>query len=93
VFASHDEPAFGVLRAVAELGLTPEDVSVVGYDDTDIASHPMMSLTSVNQAGTRMGERTVALLLERIAGRTEVTHEMIVPRLVARGSSKPPRRR
>jgi LacI family transcriptional regulator len=93
VFAAHDEPALGVLRAVAELGLTADDVSVVGYDDTDIASHPLMNLTSVNQAGTRMGERTVALLLERINGRTEVTHEMIVPRLVARGSSMPPRRR
>jgi LacI family transcriptional regulator len=90
VFASHDEPALGVLRAVAEAGLSPRDVSVVGYDDTDIASHPLMSLTSVNQAGTRMGERTVALLLERIAGRTEVRHEVLVPRLVARGSSTSP---
>jgi LacI family transcriptional regulator len=93
VFAAHDDPALGVLRAVAEAGLTPQEVSVVGYDDTEIASHPRMSLTSVNQSGTRMGEHAMALLLERVAGRTEVKHEMIVPRLVARGSSMPPRRR
>ena len=46
VFAAHDEPALGVLRAMAEAGLTAADVSVVGYDDTDIASHPRMSLTA-----------------------------------------------
>ena len=34
-----------------------------------------------------MGERTVvSLLLERVAGRTDVSHEMIVPRLVARAA-------
>ena len=36
-FAGHDELALGVLTAVADLGLTPSDVSVVGYDDTEIA--------------------------------------------------------
>ncbi|HEX5994643.1 MAG TPA: LacI family DNA-binding transcriptional regulator [Jiangellales bacterium] len=87
VFAAHDEPALGVLRALTEAGLTPQDVSLVGYDDSDIAGHPRMSLTSVNQSGSRMGERTVRLLLERIAGRTDVVHEVIAPRLVVRGSS------
>jgi len=89
VFAGHDEIALGVLEAVAELGLTPSEVSVVGYDDTEIAAHPLVSLTSINQSGTRMGEMVVRLLLERIAGRTEPVHEVITPKLMARTTTAP----
>jgi LacI family transcriptional regulator len=89
VFAGHDELALGVLEAVAELGLTTSDVSVVGYDDTEIAAHPLVSMTSINQSGTRMGEIVVRLLLERIAGRTEPVHEVITPKLMARKTTEP----
>lgn len=89
IFAGHDELALGVLQAVSELGLGPADVSVVGYDDTDIAAHPLVSMTSVNQSGTRMGEIIVRLLLERIAGRTEAVHEVITPKLIARRTTVP----
>jgi Transcriptional regulators len=87
VFAAHDEPALGVLRALDELGLTTAQVAVVGYDDTEIAGHPRMSLTSVNQSGTAMGARAITLLLERIAGRTTAAHEVMEPRLMVRDSS------
>ena len=89
IFAGHDEIALGVLEAVAELGLTASEVSVVGYDDTAIAAHPLVSLTSINQSGTRMGEIVVRLLLERIAGRTEPVHEVIAPTLMARRTTAP----
>lgn len=89
VFAGHDEIALGVLEAVVERGLTPSEVSVVGYDDSDIAAHPLVSLTSINQSGTAMGEIVVRLLLERIAGRTEPVHEVITPTLMARRSTAP----
>lgn len=90
IFAGHDEIALGVLTAVAELGLTASQVSVVGYDDTEIAAHPLVSLTSINQSGTKMGEIVVRLLLERIAGRTEPVHEVIAPKLMARRTTAPP---
>ncbi len=93
VFAAHDELALGVLRAVSELDLTPGQASVVGYDDTAIAEHPMISLTSVNQSGTQMGIIAVRLLLERIAGRTEHMHEVLPPKLQVRGSSAAPKAR
>jgi LacI family transcriptional regulator len=89
VFAGHDEIALGVLEAVIELGLTTSDVSVVGYDDTELAAHPFVSLTSVNQSGTLMGEIVVRLLLERIAGRTHPVHEVITPKLMARKTTVP----
>jgi LacI family transcriptional regulator len=89
IFAGHDELALGVLQAIAELGLSAADVSVIGYDDTDIAAHPLVSMSSINQSGTRMGEIVVRLLLERIAGRTEPVHEVIAPKLMARNTTAP----
>lgn len=93
VFAAHDELAMGVLEAVAELGLTPGQASVVGYDDTDIAAHPLVSLTSINQSGTQMGAIAVRLLLERIQGRTEAVHEVVHPKVMGRRSSAAPEAR
>lgn len=87
IFAGHDELALGVLRAVAERGLL-EQISVVGYDNTKFAGHPLVSLTSVDQAGERMGRLVVALLLERIAGRTDAVHQVMKPRLIPRSSTR-----
>lgn len=89
IFAAHDELALGALQARATLGLSPGHVSVVGYDDIDIAAHPMVSLTSINQSGTRMGARAVELLLERIGGRTQSVQEITSPRLIDRASTAP----
>jgi LacI family transcriptional regulator len=73
---------------LSEHGLTADQVSVVGYDDVDIASYPAISLTSVNQAGEAMGERAVRLLLERVQGRTEPIHFTVEPSLEVRGSTR-----
>ena len=88
IFVGNDELALGTLQAVGEHGLSDE-VSIVGYDDVGIASHPAISLTSVDQAGTTMGERAIQLLLERIQGRTEPAHFSVTPVLRVRGSSRP----
>jgi LacI family transcriptional regulator len=89
IFVGNDELALGALRAVGEAGLSSDDVSVVGYDDVDIASHPAISLTSVDQAGVEMGERAIRLLLERIRdGRTDPVHFSVTPTLKPRGSSR-----
>lgn len=93
IFVAQDELALGALEAVAVLGLTAGQASVVGYDDIDLADHPLISLTSVNQSGTQMGQIAVRLLLERIAGRTTPVHEVVAPRLMVRGSSAAPEER
>ena len=89
IFVGNDELAFGALRALSEHGLSSAEVSVVGYDDVDIASYPAISLTSVNQAGEAMGERAIRLLLERIEGRTEPIHFSVEPSLKVRNSTRP----
>ncbi|WP_405988406.1 LacI family DNA-binding transcriptional regulator [Streptomyces sp. NBC_00986] len=94
IFAGHDTLAIGVLRALADLGLTTKDVSVVGYDDIQLAGHPMVSLSSVSQFGEKMGAIAIELLMERIStGRTAARHYQIHPELRVRASSQAARSR
>ncbi|MEU1520220.1 substrate-binding domain-containing protein [Streptomyces sp. NPDC005811] len=96
IFAAHDDLAFEGLRAVKERGLDADQLSVVGYDDVRIASHPGISPTTVDQSGDDLGRRAVRLLLERIEGRVAARREQTEPRLVVRGRplrAAPTRRR
>ncbi|WP_457101228.1 LacI family DNA-binding transcriptional regulator [Microbacterium sp. P5_E9] len=85
VFAAHDELAIGALRATAETG---RQLSIVGYDDVPIASHPALGLTTVHQPGSEMGLRAIQLLMERLQGRTEAVHEIFTPELRVRTSTR-----
>lgn len=91
IFAGHDELALGVLSAAAALGLPPSQLSVVGYDDTRIAAHPLISLTSIQQSADEIGELAMRLLLERIDGRQEPVHILRTPSLSRRNSTQAPR--
>lgn len=76
VFAANDQSAAGALRALREAGLrVPDDVSVVGFDDTLLAHYLVPSLTTVRQPLREMGQAAAALALARlgIAAREEVT--------------------
>jgi LacI family transcriptional regulator len=89
IFAGHDVLALEVLRAVADLGLDERDVSVVGYDDIDLARHPLISLTTVHAPSVEMGALAVDLLLERIRdGRRTPKQYEFTPELRARRSSR-----
>ncbi len=91
IFAGSDEAALGVLAALHEAGLSvPGDISVVGYDNTRLAAHPNIALTTVNQDGVVMGRMAGRLLLERIEGRTSAVHFSVVPSLVVRRSTAAP---
>lgn len=91
IFAGHDTLAIGALRARAELGLGSDQVSVVGYDNIDLAAHPIVSLTTVDQFGRRSGARAIQLLLERIQeGRTVADHHSLTPQLRLRHSTRSP---
>lgn len=89
ILAGHDTLAISALRAVADLGLHADDVSVVGYDNIDLARHPLISLTTVDQFGVETGEAAIELLMERIRdGRSSPRHHRIDPLLRIRGSSR-----
>lgn len=87
VFAGHDELALGAQRALAEFDAR---ISLVGYDDVPMASHPAIGLTTVHQPGAEMGARAIELVLERMAGRTTAVHEIFTPELRVRTSTFPP---
>lgn len=88
IFAGNDTLAIGALRAVAERGLTAREVSVVGYDNIELASHPLVSLTTIDQYGVRTGETAIDLLMERIQqNRIEPRHIQLDPKLIVRNSS------
>lgn len=89
VFAANDVTALGVMSAVAERGLrVPEDVSVVGYDDTPIAATHYVGLTSIDDRSVDIGRGAGEQLLARIADPSRPAREHLVePRLVARRTS------
>jgi LacI family transcriptional regulator len=85
IFAAHDELALGASRAIQEAGA---DISLVGYDDVPIASHPALNLTTMYQPGHEMGVRAIELILERLQGRIEPAREIFAPELKVRGSTR-----
>jgi LacI family transcriptional regulator len=92
IFAGADIAAMGVLRAAHELGLrVPEDLTVTGYDNTDAAAWPMVSLTTVDQSGRLTGAVSARMLLERIDGRTSPVTFSVSPSLIVRSTSAAPR--
>ena len=90
VFCWTDSVAFTLMAEAAKLGLrVPEDLSVIGYDNTRLAALPQLSLTSVDQAGHRLGSEAMKLLIERIEGRQTDQHFALPPHLDVKGSTGP----
>ncbi|MDZ5650694.1 LacI family DNA-binding transcriptional regulator [Nitrospirillum sp. BR 11828] len=86
IFACSDAIALGAMRALTEAKLTvPDDVSVIGYDDTPMAAFNTPALTSVHQNWTEGGVRLAQSVLALING--ERPGSLILPtRLVVRAT-------
>lgn len=67
IFASNDMMAVGALRAAHELGLSvPGDLSLVGFDDIELASYVVPPLTTIAQPKDEIGKAAVELIIRRI---------------------------
>ena len=94
IFAASDEMAIGVLRAARELHLrVPEDVSVVGVDDHELAA--FFDLTTVAQPVLEQGRVAAQQVLDALAASTTEAgwhpDQVILPTtLLRRGSTAPP---
>jgi DNA-binding LacI/PurR family transcriptional regulator len=83
VFAASDTQAIGVMEAARDAGLrVPDDVSVVGYDDLEVAEY--LGLTTVRQSLFESGRRGAELLMQAMEGqitepaRVDMPVELIV---------------
>jgi DNA-binding LacI/PurR family transcriptional regulator len=92
VLAMSDAIAIGAMRAARELGLhVPSDLSVVGFDDVDLAAHVDPPLTTVHQPIRQKGAEAVRLLLVEVEQRSpnEPEHLRLETRLIVRASTGP----
>lgn len=95
VLAGNDRCALGLLDALLRMGVNvPRDMSVVGYDDSQLARMTHIALTTVWQDTESQAEAAVRAALERLDGRrTEPRRVSLTPRLVVRGTTGPPPKR
>lgn len=93
--AHNDEAALGAIRGLWEIGLrVPEDVSVVGFDNTPVGAFGIPSLTSVDYSVEELAFLATETLLAAVTVRSpqgSAPHIAVRPRLEARESSAPPR--
>ena len=94
IVAYSDLVAIGVIRGAHALGVrVPEDVSVVGYDDIEVAAFVEPPLTTVRQPKREMGRRAMEWILRGLSGGRVPDHETLPGQLVVRSSTGPTRAR
>jgi LacI family transcriptional regulator len=88
----NDIAAIGAIRAFRDKNIrVPEDVSIVGFDDIQIAGYHNPSLTTIRQPLHSMGTTSARILLDRLRGKKDYTDPVaILPELVIRESTIPP---
>ncbi|MEU4294003.1 LacI family DNA-binding transcriptional regulator [Kribbella sp. NPDC026596] len=92
VVASNDMCAVGLQDAFTRAGVrVPDDVSLVGYDNSTLARLAHIDLTSVDQDATQLAKHAVEAAADRLEnGRTTAEEFVLTPHLVIRGSTAPP---
>ena len=91
VFCGTDVTAIGALRAIHDAGLkAPDDISVIGYDDSEYATFAYPPLTTVRVPAYEMGRLAAKVLMEIIQDKTERPQRYILDTdLIIRESSGP----
>ncbi|MFD0959996.1 LacI family DNA-binding transcriptional regulator [Paenibacillus chungangensis] len=90
VFTASDKMAYGVYKAIQEAGLSiPEDLSVVSFDNIELAEYMNPGLTTVRVHKEAMGRIAVKLMLQRMEGILPLHLNILLPtELIYRDSSR-----
>lgn len=93
VFCSNDFIAMGAMKTIREKGLKiPEDISIVGFDDIEMASYFYPELTTIHQPAYQMGFKGADLLLKIVSGESKVAQQIILDyKLIIRNSCCSPK--
>ncbi len=91
VFAASDMMALGAIRAAGDAGLNvPADLSVIGFDDIQLADHMNPPLTTVRQDKVGLGAAAGTALVRLIDGEQDPVSSTVLPvELIRRGSTRP----
>lgn len=90
IFCFNDIMAMALISTFEQAGLrVPDDISIIGYDNIDLAPYFSPPLTTVHQPKRRLGKKAIEILLERVKDKNHErqTFEM-TPKLVERKSVK-----
>jgi LacI family transcriptional regulator len=92
IMSFNDIAAIGAIRALHDANLrVPEDVSVIGFDDIQVASYHNPRLTTIRQPLHDMGETAARILLQRLQGFKDYPEEFAVsPELIIRETTAQP---
>lgn len=91
IFVANNLMTIGALHAIHEIGVkVPEHLSIVGFDDLDLADLLAAPLTVVDRPMEEQGVLAIRLLLSRLDGTNagEPRHVVLETRLIERGSSR-----
>lgn len=92
VIAYNDLVALGLEAGMSELGhVCPDDISIVGIDDIDLAAAVSPALTTVRMPIERCGALAVDILLQAMAGDAPTEVATLNSQLIVRGSTAAPR--
>lgn len=87
VFCWSDLDAVTLLSIAIDMDIrVPDDLAVVGYDNSAIAGLSLVNLSSIDQSGKDLGETAIRTLLSRIEGRDTPLHLLLAPHMVVRKS-------
>jgi len=92
IFCATDAAAFAVLKYCSDQGIgVPDQLSVVGFDDTSYAEYSIPALTTVRQPMLQAGRVAAAELLEAISHPEPIPKKIVLStKLVVRASTAPP---
>lgn len=90
VFAAGDKLALGAIAAIRDEGMNvPDDFSVVGFDDIELARYVTPGLTTIRQNSTELSRSAADILVEQINQKKKLTVNKVIPvELVKRDSCR-----